>query len=128
MSVTIFVCDTCNYAEGEKTKDGQTGGEMLAAAVEAAAAGRHGLTVRRQSCLMGCDRHCNVALAAAGKLSYVLGKFDPTPEAAAAVVDYAALYADSETGQVPYKQWPQGVKGHFVARIPPLAPVDTARD
>jgi predicted metal-binding protein len=42
------------------------------------------------------------------------------------VVDYARLHAESPTGQVPFKQWPQGVKGHFVARIPaidaPLGP------
>jgi len=116
---TITVCDTCNFSSDQKLLDGKTGGEMLAEHVETLA--KAGLTVRRQSCLMGCDRHCNIAIQGAGKLSYVLGRFTPDAEAAQAIVDYAAAYDQSETGQVPYKQWPQGVKGHFVARLPPLA-------
>ena len=67
MTTTIFVCDTCAYARGEKIgPDGRTGGEMLAAEVERLAEGS-GLDVRRQSCLMGCDRHCNTAITAEGK-------------------------------------------------------------
>ena len=119
MTVTIFVCDTCKVTEEEKTRDGKTGGEMLAEAVEAQAAATPELTVRRTSCLMGCDRHCNIALSATGKLTYVLGRFEPTEEAAAAIVEYAGLYSGSDSGVVPYRQWPQGVKGHFIARVPP---------
>ncbi len=115
---TITVCDTCNFSSDQKLLDGKSGGEMLAEHVEALAT--QGITVRRQSCLMGCDRHCNIAIQGDGKLSYVLGKFTPDEEAAEAIVEYAQAYNESETGQVPYKQWPQGVKGHFVARIPPL--------
>lgn len=118
---TIFVCDTCRYSEDLKTDtDGRTGGEILAGLVEEIAAGRSDVDIQRQSCLMGCDRHCNTAIAAPGKLTYVLGTFEPGREAASAVVEYAALHAESATGQVPFKQWPQGVKGHFVARIPAL--------
>lgn len=120
MTTTIFVCDTCAYARGEKIgPDGQTGGEILAAEVERLAKGA-GLDVRRQSCLMGCDRHCNTAITAPGKLTYVLGMFTPTEASARGVVEYAKLHAGSETGRVPFKQWPQEVKGHFVARIPAL--------
>ena len=115
---TITVCDTCNFSSDQKLLDGKTGGEMLAEQVEVLA--EAGIAVRRQSCLMGCDRHCNIAIQGEGKLSYVLGRFTPDAEAAQAIVDYAKAYSESESGQVPYKQWPQGVKGHFVARIPPL--------
>jgi predicted metal-binding protein len=52
----------------------------------------------------------------------VLGHFAPTDASAEAVIDYARLHAESPTGQVPLKQWPQGVKGHFVARIPAIGP------
>jgi predicted metal-binding protein len=123
MSTTIFVCDTCRYSrEHREGPDGRTGGEMLAERVERLAAGRPGIEVRRQSCLMGCDRFCNTAVAAPGKLTYVLGMFAPTEASAEAVVEYARLHAESPTGQVPLRQWPQGVKGHFVARIPATAP------
>ncbi|MEM1276962.1 MAG: DUF1636 domain-containing protein [Pseudomonadota bacterium] len=121
MTTTIIVCDTCRYTAAEKiAPDGRTGGEMLAEEVERLAEPIDGVEVRRQACLMGCDRHCNTAIAAPGKLTYVLGKFEPQTEAAAALVEYAQLHHQSETGRVPFKQWPQGVKGHFVARIPVL--------
>lgn len=119
MTTTIFVCDTCRFSrEDREAPDGRTGGEMLAERVERLAACAAGIEVRRQSCLMGCDRFCNTAVSAPGKLTYVLGMFAPTEDSAAAVVDYARLHAGSPTGQVPFKQWPPGVKGHFVARIP----------
>lgn len=123
MTTTIFVCDTCRYSrEDREAPDGRTGGQMLAERIERIAAGAPRLRVRRQSCLMGCDRFCNTAVAAPGKLTYVLGHFAPTEESAAAVVDYARLHSDSPTGQVPFRQWPAGVRGHFVARIPVPGP------
>lgn len=103
----------------QKTHEGKTGGEILAEHVERYATDKD-VTVKRQSCLMGCERHCNIAIQAEGKLTYVLGKFDPNEISAEAIVEYAERHAESESGQVPYKQWPQGVKGHFVARIPSL--------
>lgn len=119
-TAVITVCETCSFAPDEKTRDGVTGGEVLAGLVEAVAAGRPGLAVRRHACLMGCERHCNVAVSAPGKVSYVLGRFEPVAESAEAVVAYAEKYAASETGVVRYREWPEGVKGHFTARIPPL--------
>lgn len=125
MTTIIFVCDTCSYAPGQKTgPENETGGEILARMVEAEAVDRGAVEVRRQSCLMGCDRHCNTAITADGKLTYVLGMFKPSEASAEAIVDYACLHAESETGRVPFKQWPQGVKGHFVARIPALGQPD----
>jgi predicted metal-binding protein len=115
----ITVCDTCRFSESEKAVDGLTGGARFAAHVEAAAADAPGGAVRRFSCLMGCDHHCNAGLSAPGKLTYVLGRFAPTAEDAAALVEYAVKYAGSETGTVPYREWPKGVKGHFISRMPP---------
>ncbi len=122
MSVTtIFVCDTCAFsAEAKTDRAGRTGGEILAGLVERAAAGAERVEVRRQSCLMGCEHPCNTAISAEGKLTYVLGRFEPGAASAEAVVDYARLHAESDSGVVPFRRWPQGVKGHFIARVPPL--------
>lgn len=125
MTTTIFVCDTCRYAPEEKIgPDGRTGGEILAERIEELAAAAPELRVQRQSCLMGCERHCNTAITAPGKLTYVLGMFTPTDASAEAVVEYARHHAASDTGRVPFKQWPLGVRGHFVARIPALGGSD----
>lgn len=115
----VTVCDTCKR-DGWQAGNGVTDGERLADLVEAAAADHPTVTVRRHSCLMGCAGACNVAIQGAGKIAYTLGRFDPTPEAAEGIVTYAALHADSDTGQVPFRTWPAAIKGHFVTRHPPL--------
>lgn len=114
----ITVCETCKR-EDWRAGEAETSGERLAALVEALAAER-ALAVRRHACLMGCARACNVAVQARGKLAYTMGGFAPEAEAARAIVDWAALHAESETGVVAYRAWPEAVKGHFVTRHPPL--------
>ena len=69
---------------------------------------------------MGCSHGCNVALQAPGKLAYTLGNFETSQEAAEGIVAYAALHAESPSGQVPFRSWPQAIKGHFITRHPPL--------
>ena len=119
MTTWITICDTCKRDDWDESTHSRTHGEDLADLVEAQAEGRD-VQTRRVSCLMGCTHGCNVAIQAEGKLAYTLGRFEPGAEAAEAIVDYAELHAQSATGQVPFKQWPQGVKGHFVTRHPPL--------
>lgn len=128
MTSWITICDTCKREGWETTGMERTDGEALAALIEAVAArttGVHGedsaaIRTRRVSCLMGCTHGCNVAIQGADKLAYTLGRFAPDADAAEAIVAYARLHAASDTGQVPFRQWPQGVKGHFVTRHPPL--------
>ncbi len=120
MTTWITICDTCKRDGWDQTGMERTDGEALAALVEVAAQGVEGLRTRRVSCLMGCKHGCNVAVQGTGKLNYTLGDFTPDAEAAAAIVDWAARHARSDSGQVPYRDWPQGVKGHFVTRHPPL--------
>ena len=128
MASWITICDTCKrpgWAEGPMT---ETDGEALARQIEERAAAR-GLSTRRVSCTMGCERACNVIVQATGKIGYSLGRFEGSAEDAAAIVDFAGQHAESETGQVPFRQWPQGVKGHFVSRqipVPPEAGPETA--
>lgn len=122
MTSWITVCDTCKREGWDASKDTATDGETLATLVEAAALGAPGadLRTRRVSCLMGCTQACNVVIQGQGKLAYTLGRFEATPDAAEAIVDYATKHAATGTGQVPYREWPAGVKGHFVTRHPPL--------
>ena len=120
MTTWITVCDTCKR-DGWDTGDmGLTDGERLAELVEAEVNGESCVRVRRLSCLMGCGKGCNVVIQARGKVSYTLGDFSPERETAEAVANYARLHAASESGVVPYRQWPGGVKGHFVTRHLPL--------
>jgi predicted metal-binding protein len=122
MTTYITVCDTCKCEGWDAETAGQTDGETLAALVESRAANEPDVVVRRHSCLMGCSGACNIALQSDGKLAYTLGRFDPTEEAADGIVSYAVAHAQSTSGQVPYREWPAAVKGHFVTRHPPLPP------
>lgn len=115
----VVVCNTCRVSEEDReTAEGLRGGALLAAALREAAAGS-GVAIQEMACLFNCAQHCSIHLRAPGKIGYVLGRFEPTPEAAKAIVDYAVAYAASDEGVVPYRQWPEGVKGHFIVRVPP---------
>lgn len=115
----VVVCNTCRVsAEERETPGGVRGGALLAAALREAAAGGD-VAIQEMPCLFNCAQHCSIHLRAPGKIGYVLGRFEPTAEAARAIVDYAVAYAASDEGVVPYRQWPEGVKGHFIVRVPP---------
>lgn len=116
----VVVCNTCRLsAEERETPEGVRGGALLAAALRDAAVGK-GVAIQEMPCLFNCAQHCSIHLRAPGKIGYVLGRFEPTSEAAEAIVAYAQAYAASEEGVVPYRQWPDGVKGHFIVRVPPV--------
>lgn len=120
MTTVITICDTCKREDWAESGKQKSDGEVLAALIESAAEGR--VQTRRVSCLMGCSHGCNIAIQSDGKLAYTLGRFEPSRKDAQAIVDYAALHQESDTGQVPYRTWPEGVKGHFITRHPPLPP------
>ena len=120
MTTWITICDTCKREGWESTGMTQTDGERLAALIEARTNGESPVRSRRISCLMGCKHGCNVAIQSEGKLAYTLGNFEPDEVAAEAIVGYAEQHAASDSGQVPYRQWPEGVKGHFITRHAPL--------
>ena len=120
---SLVVCSTCRHSsEAREDADGVRGGARLLDAVRAAAADDPrlvDLAIEAMPCLFACTSHCTVHLRAPDKVGYVLGRFEPTEEAARAILDYAAHYLESETGSVPYRLWPAGVKGHVLVRVPP---------
>lgn len=120
---SVVICNTCRLSADEREDAaGRRGGALLVDALHAAKGtdpDYAGVAVQEMPCLFACTEFCTIHLRAPGKVGYVLGRFAPDAEAARAILDYAALYATSETGQVPFKQWPAGVKGHFITRTPP---------
>lgn len=119
----VVACNTCRHAtDAREDGEGRRGGARLVEALHAARAAdaRYaGIAVQEMPCLFACTEFCTVHLRAPGKVGYVLGRFAPDVAAARAILDYAVAYAESEHGRVPFKQWPQGVKGHFITRTPP---------
>ena len=120
---TLIVCNTCRWsAEEREDAQGVRGGVRMFEALTEAARGDvrlETLAIEQMPCLFNCSQHCSIHLRGPDKIGYVLGKFEPTSEAAQAILDYAAAWLESDEGVVPYRQWPEGVKGHFIVRVPP---------
>jgi len=120
---SVVVCNTCKLSADVREDDqGRRGGALLEEAmraVQAADPKLQGVAIQAMPCLFACTRSCTVHIRAPGKVGYVLGDFVPGEDAARAILEYAAAHAASEEGRVPFREWPQGVKGHFITRTPP---------
>lgn len=119
----IVACNSCRHsADAQEDAAGVRGGVRMIAALRAIKAGQadyDGVAVQEMPCLFACKDFCTVHLRAPGKVGYILGRFAPTEDAARAILDYARAYAASDWGQVRFCEWPEGVKGHFITRMPP---------
>ncbi|CBS88572.1 DUF1636 domain-containing protein [Azospirillum lipoferum] len=130
MSIEVIVCETCRQpGTGSGTgpaAEPETGwtGAMFAALLEGvlASAGADEVRVGTMRCLMSCRRPCVVHIRSPGRMGYVLGDLPPERSAVEALVGYLRAYGATDSGVVAYRDWPEGVKGRFVARIP--APPD----
>lgn len=126
MRALIF-CTTCKYSADDNVgADGRSGGETLMDHARAllAADGRDDIAIKGQKCLWSCKRHCNVWLKDSNRFSYLAGDFEPTREAARAIVEWFDRHGDSRTGTVAFRHWPDGMRGHFICRMPSEAVVD----
>lgn len=121
--VAIVACNTCRHSvDAREDGEGRRGGARLVEALRAIRASDPvyaPVAVQEMPCLFACKDFCAVHLRAPDKVGYVLGRFEPTDDAARAILDYAKAYGESAFGQVPFREWPQGVKGHFITRTPP---------
>ena len=122
MTVELVVCETCRRPEDPP--DAVRPGAELAALMERVLADAPDLAaqvrLRPPRCLMTCGRPCAVAVRSARRMSYVLADFAPDEASAETLAAYLRAYAATTDGIVPFRQWPQGVKGRFVSRLPPL--------
>ncbi len=118
---TLYVCVTCR-AEGSDPEE-RPGARLFAALTQALAARGAAPPVRVEpvECLSVCKRPCTVAVAAAGRWTYVYGDLDPD-SSAETILDGVGLYARAPEGIVPWRERPQAFRKGVVARIPPLAP------
>lgn len=120
----ILICSTCKFSADEKTApDGRTGGEVLSGHMREAIAARGlALGVTGQACLWNCKRHCSVVLRDDARFSYVTGDHEPTRAQAEAILDWFHLHGETQTGEVPFRLWPDRMRGHFIVRLPAVKP------
>lgn len=120
---SVIACSTCRHSSASREDDGGVrGGARLACHLRALGARESAyaqITIEEMPCLFACQEFCTVHIRAPGKVGYVLGRFAPDEAAARSILDYAVNYAASDEGRVAYADWPDGVKGHFLVRVPP---------
>lgn len=124
---SLVVCSTCRFSVDARDDDeGARGGARLAQALRVVQQEERiatGLTIEEMPCLFNCGQHCSVHLRSPGKIGYVLGRLEPTADSARALLTYAQAYMESIEGVVPYREWPEGVKGRFIVRTPPAGKI-----
>ncbi|MEM9388734.1 MAG: DUF1636 domain-containing protein [Pseudomonadota bacterium] len=137
-TTTVVVCETCGYdpEQPDDVRPGKRLGDALAEALQMrrqaaeqvgdaeAATALAGLRVRPFRCLMACKRGCTAQFRAAGKVGYTVGDMQPDQASIETLLAYGLRYQASLTGEVPFKQWPSGIRGRFVARFPVLPSPD----
>ncbi|MET0284328.1 MAG: DUF1636 domain-containing protein [Polyangiales bacterium] len=111
MTVEVLACESCGSSDRDER--GLTRGQRLIEQLRVL-----GGDVQGTRCLWNCQRSCSVHVRGSGRSSYVIGDLDPSPEMAQALLDWTQLYKASVDGAVPFKTWPQRMRGHFVCRIP----------
>jgi predicted metal-binding protein len=120
---SIVVCSTCRVdREHRETPDGVRGGELLFQALQRGSAERGTdvpIAIQKMPCFFACSRFCTIHLRAPGKIGYVMGDFRADDESVDAILTFFEAYRKSEKGIVPFRDWPEGVKGHFITRMPP---------
>ncbi len=120
---SLVVCSTCRHTPDARTdSQGRHGGALFANALAAALAThpcRDRVEIQSMPCLFACSSHCTVYVRSTRRLGYVLGRFSPSPGDALALLDYLAEYLATTDGVVSYARWPEGVKEHFLLRVPP---------
>jgi len=119
----MVFCTTCRYSAAEKTApDGRTGGETLIAHMRDVLRekSRTDVAIETQACLWNCTRHCSAILRDDRRFSYVTGGHAPERAQAEAILAWFDLHGASATGDVPFRTWPERMRGHFIARVPPV--------
>ena len=119
----LVLCNTCRFPDGRKTDDqGRTGGQVMIEAMRKVLGNqkRDDVMVVEQACLWNCTQSCSVAISDDARFSYITGRHEPSEKQAEAILAWFDLHGESVTGEVPFRQWPDRMRGHFIARIPPV--------
>jgi predicted metal-binding protein len=111
---TAFICVTCRGPAGDDDRPGRRLFEAIVARRPDAA-----ITVTPVECLSVCKRPCTIALAAAGKWTYVIGDLD-AEASVDEIIAMAVRYGETPDGVVPWRERPQSFRKGVVARIPAL--------
>lgn len=113
---TLFVCALCKGPAVE-TAEGIIGGQRLLEQLTKSLSEE--VMIQPVRCMAACDRACNAALTAPGKLTFIFNDLSPH-QAAPELTEFCRQYAAAETGKVPYGLRSPAIKQATAYVLPPL--------
>ncbi|MBE9112380.1 DUF1636 domain-containing protein [Nodosilinea sp. LEGE 07298] len=115
---TLFVCALCKFPAAEAGAGDISGGQHL---IDQLASQLEDDTVILQPvrCMAACDRACNAALSAPGKLTFIFNDLSPH-QAAPDLAEFCRQYAAADLGKVPYGLRSPAIKQATAYVLPPL--------
>jgi predicted metal-binding protein len=116
---TLFVCKSCHRSSEDLPESAKSDGTCLLEQLQAAELPQTA-QVKLQSvdCLWLCDHGSVAALSSTDKPTYVFSNL-PVEGSAEALQQFAALYATSKKGNVPWKKLPAVLQSTTIAKVPP---------
>jgi predicted metal-binding protein len=115
---TLFVCALCKFPPAEAERGTASGGQYLIDQLTEQLDGI--VTLQPVRCMAACDRACNAALSAPGKLTFILNDLSPR-QSAPDLAEFCRQYAAAPTGKVPYGLRSAAIKQATAYVLPPLA-------
>lgn len=115
---TLFVCQSCCLSDHDDNHP--TDGALLLnqlLTLYQQGSRQSELAIRPVGCLWTCHQACAVALQSTEKCTYLFTHL-PSPESAAALMQFSELYLDSESGKIPWSKIPEVLKTETIACIP----------
>ena len=118
---TLFVCALCKFPSPVPGVDDTTGGQhLIDQLTQGLGADQGDITIQPVRCMAACDRACNAALSAPGKLTFIFNGLSPH-DAAPDLAEFCRQYAEAVGGKVPYGLRSQTIKKATAYVLPPLA-------
>jgi len=125
---TIFVCQSC-YPSEERPEPQPADGARLLEQLNTLGTEHiqsNEFEIQPVGCLWICDKPCAVAFSAPHKPTYLFTTL-PADETANALLEFGKRYLDSNTGDIPWKQFPEALQSVSIAKIPPVSDGEVGR-
>jgi len=116
----LFVCQSCHHSSEERPKDQPADSTRLLEQLNILGAEHiqsNEFEIQPVGCLWTCDKPCATAFSATHKPTYLFTNL-PADDAALALLEFGKLYLDSNTGDIPWKQFPEALQTASIAKVP----------
>lgn len=119
---TLFACSLCQASSEKIAQAGLSGGEYLIRQLEAELAEKNlqdQIQLRPVRCMASCSQACNVTLAGANRLTFILSGLSPT-DSSSRLSEFCQQYIASANGKVPYRERSPLIREATAFVLPPL--------